>query len=290
MTKTAIMTKKLVESSIMIAFATVLSLFKLIDMPYGGSVTLASMLPMVIVSYRHGAVWGFGSGAVYAAIQQLLGLNNLSYVTGWQSVLAVIMLDYMLAFIAVGLGGTFRGALRRIASDEAIAQGRELALGMILVCAVRYIFHTVAGATVWAGLSIPSTAALAYSLGYNATYMVPETVVNTLVALYLGGLVDFSKLLPTRFTAVETSRQAIGAKGLSKSLVYLASAVLSGAVIADTVIIFPHLQDRENGEFSFAYLSEVSWNSVIIVSAVCVAVAVCLFIWAKLNAKKSSAE
>ena len=100
--------RALVESAMMVALATVLSLLKIIELPYGGSVTVASMLPMIILAYRHGLGWGFGAGVVYAALQQLLGLNNLSYVTGWQSVLAVIMLDYIVAFTVVGLGGIFR--------------------------------------------------------------------------------------------------------------------------------------------------------------------------------------
>ena len=70
--------RSLVESAMMVALATVLSIFKLIEMPYGGSVTIASMLPMVILAYRNGIGWGLGSGLVYAAIQQLLGLNDLS--------------------------------------------------------------------------------------------------------------------------------------------------------------------------------------------------------------------
>ena len=51
-------TRTLVECAILIAIATVLSLFKLLDLPYGGSITLASMLPIVLLSYRHGLVWG----------------------------------------------------------------------------------------------------------------------------------------------------------------------------------------------------------------------------------------
>ena len=87
--------RALVESAMMVALSTVLSILKIVEMPYGGSVTVASMLPMIILSYRQGMGWGLGSGAVYAALQQLLGLNSLSYVTGWQSVLAVILLDYI---------------------------------------------------------------------------------------------------------------------------------------------------------------------------------------------------
>ena len=85
--------RALVESAVMVALATVLSLIKIVDLPAGGSVTIASMLPVAVIAYRHGLGWGLGAGRVHGAIQQLLGLSSLSRVTGWQSILAVILLD-----------------------------------------------------------------------------------------------------------------------------------------------------------------------------------------------------
>ncbi|MBR5188073.1 MAG: energy-coupled thiamine transporter ThiT, partial [Clostridia bacterium] len=82
----------LTESALMISLAVVLSFLKLISMPYGGSVTLASLLPIAIISYRHGIGRGVFSATVYAVIQQILDLSLLSYATSWQSVVAIIVL------------------------------------------------------------------------------------------------------------------------------------------------------------------------------------------------------
>ena len=68
-------TLSLVECAVMIALATVLSMIKLAELPYGGSITIASMLPVAIIAYRRGMGWGLGSAFVYGVIQQLLGLN-----------------------------------------------------------------------------------------------------------------------------------------------------------------------------------------------------------------------
>lgn len=68
-------TRALVESAILIALATILSLIKLVDLPYGGSITIASMFPIVILSYRFGLRWGCAAGLVYGIIQQLTGLS-----------------------------------------------------------------------------------------------------------------------------------------------------------------------------------------------------------------------
>ena len=285
--KTAKLTQRLVECSLMIALATVLSILKLAEMPYGGSITFASMLPMIIVSYRCGLLWGLGAGTVFAAIQQLLGLNNLSYVTGWQAVLAVIIIDYMLAFAAVCLGGVFRG---RIKGDKTpgYSQSRELALGTLLVCVIRYIFHTVAGATVWAGLSIPSEAALLYSIGYNATYMIPETIVTILVAMYIGEIIDFRKPMPRRFGII--SREGSVGRMVAVISPYASALVAVGALIADAALIFPHLQNAESGEFTFAYLSEVNWTAVIVITAISAAISIGLLVYWKLAKDKTASN
>ena len=273
-------TRKMVEAALLIALSTILSVFKLAELPYGGSITLASMLPMVILSYRHGLSWGLGGGAVYAVLQQLLGLNHLSYFSTWQSVLAIIVLDYMLAFAAVGLGGVFRRPIK--------TQKWALACGVILVCAIRYTCHVISGATVWAGLSIPTGAALLYSLGYNATYMLPETIVTVLLACYLGALVDFRKEQPTRLV----SERALSSKG--RPLTAVAWLLALCGVVTDVALIFPHLQNAESGEFDFSGLAvsrfaHSFWMPVAIVSAVCLA-GIATVLWVRHRVLQKEAE
>lgn len=243
--------KALVESAVMVALATVLSFLKIVDLPYGGSVTLASMLPIAIIAYRHGAGWGLGAGLVNAVIQQLLGLKNLSYATTWQAALAIIMLDYIIAFTVVGLAGVFRKAVKN--------QAASLTLGCVLACVLRYICHVAVGATVWAGLSIPTQAALSYSFIYNATYMLPETIILVVAALYLGSTVDFRAEMPTRIkqqSVPETAAWTAPVAGLS----------IVVAVIFDVSSVFRHLQDAETGEFTITKIADVDWVGVIVVT------------------------
>ncbi len=267
-------TRALAESAILIAFGVILSMVKLFDLPYGGSVTIASMFPVIVISYRWGLSYGLVSGMIFGVIQQLLGLNTLSWVTTWQSILAVILLDYVVAFLVCGLGGIFRKPVKN--------QAAALALGSILVCLLRYACHVVSGATVWAGISIPTAAALTYSFIYNATYMLPEMIITVLVAIYIGSTVDLRAVQPARLRKEQ-------AGGFEASLLGAASGlVVIGGLIVDTSLIFSQLQDAETGEFNFAQIANVEWASLIIVSAICViAVAALLFIRASL--KKSAA-
>lgn len=257
-------TKKLIECALLIAIATVLSLIKLVDLPYGGSVTAASMLPMVLIAYRHGMGYGFGSALVYGIIQQLTGLNTLSWVTTWQSVLAVILLDYVIAFAVCGFGGIFRKKITH--------SGAAVALGAFVCCVLRYVCHVISGCTVWAGLSIPDSAALIYSFAYNATYMIPETIVLVIAAYFLASNMDFSKERPTRIRA-----------GKSGVFTLLSGLCLCAALIFDTVSVFSVLQDGESGDFIIKNITAAPWSVVGIVSAVCALAALILYIVGRKN-------
>ncbi len=270
-------TKKLIESALFIAMATVLSVIKILELPYGGSVTLASMLPIVLISYRNGVLWGLSSGLVYGVVQQLLGLKNLTYVSTWQSVLAVILLDYLFAFAVIGLAGAFRKVIK--------SQNASLAVGAACASVIRYLFHVVSGATVWAGLSIPDKAALIYSLGYNATYMIPETLVLVVAAYYLGSLLDFRSDRPMRLVS--------DARTEGKMLRFFGWFLISGAVVFDVMTLFGKLQNAETGEFDFSGLSSLSnFNliSIAVVTVLAVAVAAVLFIYAAKKKEEKTAE
>lgn len=270
-------TKKLIESALFIAMATVLSVIKILELPYGGSVTLASMLPIVLISYRNGVLWGLSSGLVYGVVQQLLGLKNLTYVSTWQSILAVILLDYLFAFAVIGLAGAFRKVIK--------SQNASLAVGAACASVIRYLFHVVSGATVWAGLSIPDKAALIYSLGYNATYMIPETLVLVVAAYYLGSLLDFRSDRPMRLVS--------DARTEGKMLRFFGWFLISGAVVFDVMTLFGKLQNAETGEFDFSGLSSLSnFNliSIAVVTVLAIAVAVVLFIYAAKKKEEKTAE
>ena len=252
--------RKLTEAAIMLAIATVLSILKLVSLPYGGSVTVASMLPIIIISYRHGIKWGLLSGLAYGAIQQLLDVNTLSYATSWKAAVAIVLLDYIIAFMAAGLGGVFRNKAR---------QPFALLWGSVLTSVVRYACHVISGATVWAGLSIPTKAALAYSFSYNATYMIPEAIVTALIAYYIGSVLDFRSDSLRYYTAKNEKKLPVAK--------VIAGVVIAGALTFDTVSVFSKLQNGESGEFDITGLSNVNWTPVIIVSVCAVVAAILLF-------------
>lgn len=247
---------RLVESGLMLAMATVLSFVKVLDLPYGGSITAFSALPLLLVAYRHGVWQGLLTAFAHSLIQMMLGANNFSHGFTIPAVIAIVVLDYILAFSVLGLGGIFR--------RKCESQGTALVLGALLTCALRYTLHVIAGCTVWAGLSIPTEAALVYSLAYNATYMIPETIVTALGAWYLSKAVDLQETMPTRSKQVAKSGNFV--------LSLIGKAALLTAAVWDIVEIFRPLQDAETGDFVITNLALVNWVLVGIVTAAGVAV------------------
>lgn len=171
----------LCESAIMIALATVLSILR-IEWPFGGSITICSMLPILVIGYRYKPLWGFFTGIVYGMVQMLLGLSSFAYATSWVAVLMIILFDYLIAFGVVGIGGIFR----KFINNQAIALG----CGALLAGFLRFVCHFISGVTVWGGFAEDMPAWL-YSLTYNGGYMLPETGILIAGAVIVGLIVDF---------------------------------------------------------------------------------------------------
>ena len=174
--------RKLVESALFIAIATVLSMLK-IDLPFGGGVTIVSMLPLVLVSHRWGWKWGVLTAFAYSLIQLLLGLDNVGYATTFATVLGVIFLDYVIAYTVIG----FSGALEKPFGKTL----KAVMIGIAVVFVGRFLCHFITGVWIWGGwmpesfMNMTMTSPWIYSLLYNGWYMLAELVVTEVVAAVL---------------------------------------------------------------------------------------------------------
>lgn len=191
-------TRRLTESGMLIALAVILSLLKVYNLPYGGSITLCSMLPIIVIGYRYGSRWGLLSGLVYGVLQMVLGaVEGVFKGTGIGIALCVILFDYLIAFTVLGLGGMFKGKIKNAAA--------ALALGSVVVSLLRLVAHFISGYLFFGsyaewffsqeGFTLGETIlskysgnllAAIYSLFYNASYMIPEMIITAVVAAILG--------------------------------------------------------------------------------------------------------
>lgn len=175
----------LCEIAIMVALATVLSMVKVYDAPYGGSVTLLSMAPIIVLALRRGTGVGLAAGFVHSLIQLLLGLSSVAYVPTPGGIVLCILLDYILPFTLLGLGGIFRKV--SFTKNEMANLFIAALLGTILVTVLRYACHVVSGVVIWYALDLewyaddPTHIVNLYgpwmfSLIYNGTFMLPEII------------------------------------------------------------------------------------------------------------------
>ena len=175
--RSSLLILRLVESAIMLAIGTVLSMFTFSG-PWalGGGITFCSMLPLVIVSHRCGCKWGLFTAFVYSLLQMILGIQNVQYATSAGMAIAIILLDYVIAFSVVGLSAMFNGVIKnRLVSLE---------VGIIFTFLIRLLCHFLSGVLIWEVLwpNELGWAAPVWSIAYNASYMIPEIIITGVVA------------------------------------------------------------------------------------------------------------
>ena len=168
-------TRILVECALMIAVGTVLSNIKFFTLPNGGSVTALSMLPFVLVSFRHGIKWGLFTGLVNGCLQMLLGFYAPPTPTFLYFV-GEVLLDYILAFMALGLAELFARPFKN--------RMVGVAVGTFAAGFLRFLCSFLSGVLIWGNLS-DGIGAWTYSLVYNGSYMLPETLLTLIAAVLL---------------------------------------------------------------------------------------------------------
>lgn len=157
-------TRMMANASLCIALAFILSYVKLYEMPQGGSVTLASMLPIFMFAYAYGTAPGLIIGFAYGLLQFVQG--------GWFVHPVQFLLDYPLAFSMLG----FAGILRNIPGSMGIVPG--ILLGTLL----RFFCAFLTGVFFW-GDGAGEQNVLIYSAVYNGAYLIPETVICLALAM-----------------------------------------------------------------------------------------------------------
>lgn len=155
--------KQLAFCAMAIALGTVLSNIKIFHFPYGGSVTLLSMLVICLPGYFFGLGAGLMTGLAYGVLQLLIDPYVLFPLQ--------LVVDYLLAFGALGLSGLFSNAKN------------GLVKGYIAAVLGRYVFAVISGWIFFGVYAWEGWAPLPYSLAYNATYIFAEAAVSIVVIL-----------------------------------------------------------------------------------------------------------
>jgi thiamine transporter len=159
--KAKLTTKQLVFSAAALALAMVCSMIKFANLPMGGSVTLFSMFFVVLIGYWYGPYVGLMTGVAYGLLQFVI--EPIFYT------LPQMILDYPLAFGALGLSGLFCN------------KKYGLQTGYVVGVLGRYFFAIISGVVFFGSYAPEGTPAIIYSLTYNATYLLPEAIATLII-------------------------------------------------------------------------------------------------------------
>ena len=155
--------RALAYAGICVAMSYALSYIKLWDMPAGGSVTLVSLFPVMLYAYIFGMKKGVFVGFVYGTLQALQD--------PWIIHPAQFLLDYPIAFSAVGLAGLFR-SFRPLQKAPQI----KFMLGAVLAGTMRFVCHVLSGALAFEAYAEGQNV-WAYSLAYNSYVFIDAALV-----------------------------------------------------------------------------------------------------------------
>lgn len=202
-------TKRMTETAVCLSIGVVLEVISqfipFLSLPFGGSFTFGSMVPLVVIAYRYGTKWGLFSGFIFSILQMLTGMKTViaffmpssdSY-EGVTRAIFICLLDYVIAFTLLGLAGFARSAK---------TPSKAMCIGSIIGLSARYVTHIVSGTIFfgsWAewfftqegfyafgskivenfsGISL----SIIYSVFYNGLFMIPEIIITAIVVSALG--------------------------------------------------------------------------------------------------------
>lgn len=171
--------KVLTESAVMLALAFALSSAKLFEMPLGGSVTVASMLPIMIISFKWGNRAGLATAFLYSVTQALQALasgNVFPYCEGADTLIICIVFDYLFPFTILGLAGVFYGKFKNTNIDFVV--------GASFVVFLRFCSHFLTGVYIWKQWAPEGMGKYLYSFLYNGGFLGVDFAI-LLVALIL---------------------------------------------------------------------------------------------------------
>lgn len=156
--------KQLVYCAMAIALAFITSYIKILALPWGGSVTLCSMLFVVLAAYWYGPKTGISVGLAYGILQFIQEPYVLSFFQ--------VCCDYILAFAALGIAGFFTN------------KKHGLIKGYIAAVLARGAFHSLGGYLYWMSYmpeNFPQSLKSIYPIAYNYSYLLAEAVLTLVI-------------------------------------------------------------------------------------------------------------
>ena len=182
----------LTECAVMLALAFALSCAKLFEMPMGGSVTVASMLPIMLVSVKYGTKAGLSTSLLYSLtqlMQAFASANVFPYCENGKTLALCVIFDYLVPFTLLGLAGIFYH-LKLTRNTEI-----NVYTGIISVVVLRFFCHFITGVAIWGQWAPDGMGKYLYSFLYNAGFLSLDFLICIVCAVLIFRKAELRKLL-----------------------------------------------------------------------------------------------
>ena len=182
----------LTECAVMLALAFALSCAKIFEMPMGGSVTIASMLPIMLISVKYGIVTGLSTSMLYAItqlMQAFASANVFPYCETGATLALCVIFDYLVPFTVIGLAGIFRKI--KITRNVEI----NVYIGIISVVILRFLCHFITGVVIWGQWAPDGMGKYLYSFLYNAGFLSVDFLICIICAILIFRKAELRKLI-----------------------------------------------------------------------------------------------
>lgn len=161
--------KIITHIALAVAMSVILGFIVLFRLPFGGSVNLVAMLPIILISLVYGPIIGIFTGFVYSILNFVIGPTYILHPIQ-------VLFDYTLPFMAVGLSGLFKN---------------NKYLSIVVAFLGMFIFNYIAGVIFWGSYAAEKgMTPMVYSLLYNGSY----NLVNCLLCIGVCSLIDIKRL------------------------------------------------------------------------------------------------
>lgn len=164
--------KIITESALTLSLCAVLNCITIFKMPYGGSVTLGHTAPLILFAFKNGAKSGAFAGLIYGFFQMLISFH-VPPSKNFTTFVFTILLDYLIPYVLVGLVPFCKRLIK--------SRKKSIVVGAIFLNVVRFSSSVISGVLIWNEYVIQGLGIWIYSLLYNASYMIPETVITAMI-------------------------------------------------------------------------------------------------------------
>ena len=182
----------LTECAVMLALSFALSYAKIFEMPMGGSVTIASMLPVMLISIKYGVGAGLSTSLLYSLTQLLQAVasaNVFPYCETPATLVLCILFDYIVPFTVLGLAGLPK--ILKITKNTEI----NVYIGIVSVVLLRFFCHFITGVAIWGQWAPDGMGKYLYSFLYNGGFLSIDFLICIVCAVLMLRKQELRKLI-----------------------------------------------------------------------------------------------